>query len=131
LSIKLLSTLVGVVCLGIALLVITPTYAASGSSVAQLKISGGGCTTFSGGKSKVCVNAKKGQAVSTASINESPCPASVVVKLFDGKGLVASTSGSGCGNFKGPTAPLKVGNEYVAQVVFDGAAIPSPRLNVS
>jgi hypothetical protein len=130
LSIKLLATLVGVVCLGIALLIITPSYAASGSNVAKLKTSGGGCTTLSG-ESKVCLNAKNGQAVSTASVNLSPCPKSVEIKLFDNKGLVDSTSDSGCGNFKGPTVPLKSGNEYVAQVIVDGSAVPSPRLNVS
>jgi hypothetical protein len=130
LSIKLLAPLVGIVCLGIALLIITPSYAASGPSVAQLKVSGGGCTTF-GGKSKVCVNAKKGQAVSTASVNQSPCPKSVEIKLFDNSGLVASTKNSGCGNFKGPAVPLKAGNEYVAQVIIDGSAVPSPRLKVS
>src|SRR5437667_7334512 len=88
LSIKLLATLVGVLCLGIALLIITPSYAASGSNVAQLKTSGGGCTTLSGGMSKVCLNAKNNQAVSTASVNLSPCPKSVEIKLFDNKGLV-------------------------------------------
>jgi len=128
LSIKLLTTLIGVVCFGIALLVITPIYAAS---PAPLKTSGGGCTTFSQGESKVCVNAKKGQAVATASINQSSCPATVVIKLFDGSGLVDSTTDSGCGNFKGPSTPLKAGNEYVAQVIVDGSAIPSPRLKVS
>src|SRR5256885_4157738 len=79
LSIKLLVTLVGVVCLGIALLIITPSYAASGSNAVKLKTSGGGCTTLSGGKSKVCVSAKNGQAVSTASVNLSPCPKSVEI----------------------------------------------------
>ena len=126
LSIKLLATLVGVACLGIALLVITPTYAA-----AKLKTSGGGCTSLSGGKTKVCVNAKNGQAVATASVKESPCPKSVEIKLFDNNGLVASTTKSGCGNFQGPTAPLKSGNTYTAQVIIDGSAVPSPELKVS
>ena len=129
LSIKLLATLVGVVCFGIAMLVITPSYAAQGSNAAKLKISGGGCTNLS--ESKVCVKAGNGQAVSSASIKERSCPKSVEIKLFDKNGLVASTSDSGCGNFKGPTAPLKSGNEYVAQVIIDGSAVPSPRLNAS
>jgi hypothetical protein len=130
LSIKLLVTLVGVVCLGVALLIITPSYAASGSNHAKLKVSGGGCTTLSG-ESEVCLNAEKGQAVSTASVKLNPCPKSVEIKLFDSNGLVDSTSGDGCGSFKGPNVPLEAGNEYVAQVVVDGSAVPSPRLNVS
>ncbi len=128
-SIKLLVTLVGVACLGIALLVITPSYAAAGSNAAKLKTSGGGCTSLS--PSKVCVNAKNGKAVSSASIKGSPCPKSVEIKLFDNNGLVASTTESGCGNFKGPTAPLKSGNGYTAQVIIDGSAVPSPTLTVS
>ncbi len=129
LSIKWLVTLVGVVCLGVAMLVITPSYAAKGSNAAKLKTSGGGCTNLS--ESKVCVKAEKGRAVSSVSIKESPCPKSVEIKLFDDNGLVDSTSESGCGKFKGPSAPLKSGNEYTAQVIIDGSAVPSPPLKVS
>ena len=131
LSVKLLATLVGVACLGVALLVFTPIYAASGSHAAQLKTSGGGCTSFTQGKSKVCVNAINGQAVTTATLNERTCPASVEINLFDRRGLVSSTKSSGCGDFKGPSIPLTAGNEYIAQVILDRTGISSPRLSVS
>ena len=129
LSIKLLATVVGIVCLGITMLVITPSYAAKESNAAKLKISGGGCTNIS--HSKVCVKAEKGKVATSALVKESSCPKSVEIKLFDNDGLVASTTKSGCGEFKGPTAPLESGNQYIAQVIIDGSAVPSPKLKVS
>ena len=129
LSVKLLVTLVGIVCLGVAMLIITPSYAAKGSHTAQLKTSGGGCTNLS--ESKVCVKAEKGKVVSSAVVKESSCPESVEIKLFDNDGLVDSTTESGCGKFKGPSVRLESGNTYVAQVIIDGSAVPSPRLKVS
>src|SRR5437763_14280941 len=101
LSIKLLATVVGIVCLGIAMLVITPSYAAKGSNAVKLKTSGGGCTNIS--DSNVCVKAEKGKAVTSVLVKESLCPKSVEIKLFDNNGLVDSTTESGCGRFKGPT----------------------------
>jgi hypothetical protein len=130
-SIQLLVTLVGAVSLGVAFLMITPIHATPGSFVSQAKISGGGCTTAAQGDLKICVNAKNGKAVSSATINLDPCPKEVLIKLFDDSGLVDTTTKSGCGKFSGPTAPLKKGNEFVAQVVADGSAIPSPRLKAS
>jgi len=129
LSIKLLATVVGIVCLGIAMLAITPSYAAKGSNATKLKTSGGGCTNIS--HSKVCVKAEKGKAATSALVKESSCPKSVEIKLFDNDGLVDSTTESGCGEFKGPTAPLESGNQYIAQVIIDGSAVPSPKLKVS
>src|SRR5262249_43209042 len=102
-NVKLLVTLIGTVCLGVALLVITPIHAASvlttspqAKQAFASKISGGGCT---GGDLKTCIHAKNGQVVSEVFVTKSTsqpalvpsCPTSVTLKLFDNSGGIAST----------------------------------------
>jgi hypothetical protein len=153
LSVKLLVTLVGAVCLGVAFLTFTPIYAASGSNaspqvkqLAAKKISGGGCTNSD---LKICLRAdsKKNQVASEVFVKKSSstpalvpsCPTSVTIKLFDNGGLIeAPVVGHGCGHFSGPTVSIKPKDEYVAQVVAcfsadpaDCAALPSPRVKSS
>lgn len=97
LSIKLLVSVVGVLCLGVAFMVITPIHAASQTDQPSAgQISGGGCT---GGDLKVCIHAKNGQVVSEVFVRKSTsepalvpfCPVSVTLKLFDNSGQIAST----------------------------------------
>lgn len=152
LSVKLIVTLVGAICLGVAFLMIAPTYAASVSPASQqMKQSAAGkgagflCTN---GDLKVCIRAdrNKGLVVSKVTVRKSTsqpalvpdCPFSVTIKLFDNSGQIADTLvGKGCGTFNGPTTSIQAGDTYVAQVVAcfsaaagDCGAVPSPDLNI-
>jgi hypothetical protein len=143
LSIKLLVTLVGVLCLGIALLVITPIYAApTAKTSSQIATSGGGCnaTTFKSPKVasrvvsvQICINVKGQNVVSETfvkSVKGSLCPDSVSLLLQDKIAPQSSSTFSGCGHFRSSSLPLQPDDTYFGHVDFffnndDGTVEPS------
>ena len=150
LSVKLIVTLVGAVCLSLAFLMIAPTHAAPASQ--QIKqFAAAKSTRFlcTNGDLKVCIRADRNNdlVVSKVTVTKSTsepaevptCPVSVNIKLFDNSGQITDTQvGQGCGTFNGPTTAIQAGDTFAAQVVAcfsaaagDCAAVPSPDLNIS
>ena len=117
-SMKLIATLVGALCLGLAFLAVMQIQAAS---VSQIHPAGGGCSEsqFNGVSLKMCIAVKGDNVVSDGfvnTVNGSACPNSVSVLLQDKFTAHMPVSTHGCGHFRGPTLFLASNNIYLGHV---------------